>query len=177
MKTLVFIFSLLLSPWLVKAQQTTSLQFKDKQLSASQYIHRQFVQNVPPGITDSLCAYLLTSMKFTIKPDGSLTNIVASVGLPTSLYEPLKKAILASQNHWANRRKASVDCILPIMILPSNLCPGEERPNYTLQSGAQMFKYSGEYINFKYKDFFDYTKGMVEGVTLSPILIHNSKIF
>jgi hypothetical protein len=115
-------------------------------------------------------------VKFTVNSKGKITNIVPSVGLPLSLVEPLKGAIKKTENHWTNKGKGDIDCILPIMILPASLCPGE-RPNNTLQSGAQMFKYSGEYINFQYAKFYDYNIDMAEGVILSPILIQNSKIY
>jgi hypothetical protein len=153
-----------------------SLQFKDPQLSPSQYIHRQFIQIVPAGVTDSLCAFILTSVKFSVTAKGKVTKIMPSVGLPVSLVEPLKKALSSTETQWINKRKEDVDCILPIMILPASLCPGE-RPNNTLQSGAQMFKYSGEYIDFPFAKFYDYNVDLTEGVILSPILIRNGKIY
>ncbi|GAB3498916.1 hypothetical protein GCM10027341_21260 [Spirosoma knui] len=117
----------------------------------------------------------LTSIKFTVTSSEKVDNIIPSVGCPPVLVEPLKRAVKASEGQWITKKRQAVDCVLPVMIFPAMECPGEAE-FLTLQSGAQMLKYTGEYIMFPNLFYHKYNVDMVEGIMLSPIMIRSGSI-
>ncbi|WP_338874939.1 hypothetical protein WBJ53_04895 [Spirosoma sp. SC4-14] len=159
-----------------KGQQTASLSFKDSSMSVSQFINWEFgkisreqMQKTSVSLMATICEITLCSMKFTVTPRGKVENILASVGVPTSLVEPLQQAIKKTEGHWTNRRRRSIDCILPIFIFPSPACPDDkDAPFPMLQSGAQLLKYEGEFTKFGASLYYKYSVDMAEGVILSP---------
>ncbi len=157
----------------IYAQQTPSIQFLVDSLSPSQFIERELLKSMPDLASN--CTWAYSSIKFTIQPNGDLIDVLPAVGVPELFKKSLIKAIKGSQGKWVNKRGTPVDCILPLMIFPANRCP-EDRPFRILQAGAQMLKYEGEYIIFPNNSFSTYNRDMVEGVILSPILLHDGTV-
>ncbi|WP_338874879.1 hypothetical protein WBJ53_04575 [Spirosoma sp. SC4-14] len=170
---LAIIFSLAICP--SYSQNNLSLKFVNSTLSPAQFIHQEFIKISNGKLTDTLCFFGLYSVRFTVTAKGKILNIIPSVGFPNTLKDAITKSIKSSEANWRNLKKANINCILPVMVLPASECSGE-RPFLMLQSGAQMFKYEGDYINFQFTQFYNYNINMTEGVILPPILLHNGAI-
>ncbi|WP_338874881.1 hypothetical protein WBJ53_04585 [Spirosoma sp. SC4-14] len=163
--------------------QSPQLEFTDKKFSPSQAIHRELFNVINElyssklyGPSDSICVFNFSTIKFTVTIKGTISQIIPSVGLPSSLKEYIGKAIKNTEGRWINHGKNEIDCILPIIILPALMCPEDKRSFEVLTSGAQMLKYQGSYAKFHITDFNKFNTNMVAGVILSPIMIQSSRV-
>jgi len=152
-----------------------NLDFFEPNKSPLAFIADQFYDRTQ-GL-DSCCLLALGSVKFAISKNSRIDSVSVSMGTPKSISTALKKAVLASANHWKLTGKSkSVTVIIPFLIGPSSLCKKETVKDDIYTSAANMLSYECHYGPVKADSYYKKAKGAEVGLILPSLLIRGRTI-